>query len=37
MDADARLSGYADVSVIPTLGPDDLEPMDGVTSWDGFL
>ena len=36
-DALARLVGYVDVSMVPTLGPEDLKPMDGVTSWDGYL
>ena len=36
-DALARLIGYVDVSMVPTLGAEDLKPMDGVTSWDGYL
>jgi hypothetical protein len=36
LDVDVRLSGYVEVSVIPTLGPEQLPPMDGVTSWEGL-
>jgi hypothetical protein len=34
-DANIRLSGYVKVSVVPTIGPDQIPPMDGVQSWDG--
>jgi hypothetical protein len=37
MDASVRLAGYVDVSVVPTLGIDHPEPVDGVSSWSGFL
>ena len=34
MDANVRLTGYVDVSIIRTLGEPD-EPFPGRTSWDG--